>query len=180
MIPIFNHNIIRHLSMLFDNPILETQNIHWHIQYSTIKYKYLSCEHILNEDSILIMCWIGNCICKYNLSAHDCPRWIYFWRSFWSYLEAYTSDTLRYVLASYIYAWSTFNNTFLIHRFYANHFPVFPVLVCIAHDIISHHLGVSLSTKHLLSSSKHALLDVWSSLSAESASGKWQIFLIGT
>jgi len=60
----YDYNTIRYpyliiiLSGTF-NPILETQNIYWHIQNSTI-IQNISCEHILNEDSMLNMCRIGN------------------------------------------------------------------------------------------------------------------------
>ena len=143
-------------------PNLETQNI--------------SYEHILHEDSILNMCWIRQCICKYNLSACDCLGWIYFQRSFWSDLEAYTSDSLRYMLASYVYAWSTFDNISFTGLMPTTSL-LFPVLACIAHGIFSCHLGVSISTKHLFSSSKHALCDPHYQLSLHQET---QIFLIGT
>jgi len=59
--------------------------------------------------------------------------------------------------------WSTFNNISFVA--YADHFPV---LAHIAHDILT-ILGMSISVKHLFSSSKHTLSDAWSSLLAESA-----------
>jgi hypothetical protein len=43
------------------------------------------------------------------------------------------------------------------------------VLACIARNILTIP-GVSISVERLFSSSKHTLLDMWSSLSAESAS----------
>ena len=153
----------------------------------------ISCKHILNEDSILNMCWIGNayvyitclpitalvnllseiilvrfkCIHKWCFELCACILCLYM-ANFWQYL---------------------------IHRFYANQFPVFlveVVLACIAHDIISHHLGVSISVKHLFSSSIHywicdphyrlSLHQEWTILMifVFTASGKSQIFLIGT
>ena len=51
-------------------------------------------------------------------------------------------------------------------QLYANHFPV---LACIAHDILTIP-GVGISVKHLFSSRKHTLSDTQTSLSAKSAS----------
>ena len=59
LIPILSGTLASIWDLLVHNPILETQNIHWHIQNSTI-IQNISCEHILNEDSILNMCWICN------------------------------------------------------------------------------------------------------------------------
>ena len=69
----------------------------------------------------------------------------------------------RYMLTSYVYSQLL---TIFPSQLYADHFPV---LAHIAHDILT-ILGVSISVKHLFSSSKHTLSDAWSSLSAESAS----------
>ena len=51
-------------------------------------------------------------------------------------------------------------------QLYAEHFPVLARIAC---DILAIP-GVSISVEHLFLSSKHTLSDVWSSLSAESAS----------
>ena len=67
LIIILSGTLASNLGPLVHNPIFETQNIHWHIQSSTI-IQNISCEHILNEHSILNMCWIGN--------AYANIRWI--------------------------------------------------------------------------------------------------------
>jgi hypothetical protein len=56
--------------------------------------------------------------------------------------------------------------TIIFLQIYANHFPV---LACIARDVLAIP-GVSISVERLFSSSKHTLSDTRSSLSAESAS----------
>ena len=80
------------------------------------------------------------------------------------------SNALKWwkVRAHILYLQSTFNTLLTISpvQLYAEHFPV---LARIAHDILA-ILGVSISVERLFLSTKHTLLDAWSSLSAESAS----------